>query len=185
MGGHIGDMVSQHWNTPARIVEAVAQAFGGQIDLDPCDNAFSMTFPRVSYKLPGNNGLEKSWVIAPDGSPIRNVFCNPPYGRDTESGTSIADWVERAATYTEAVHSPEVILLIPSSTETGFWHEYIWNVADAICFLKGRLAFPLEGKKKASATKGSAVIYYGEHVQRFVDAFNGLGHTVRQDDDQI
>jgi len=185
MSGHIGDMVSQHWNTPSHIVEAVVETFGGQIDLDPCDNDFSMTFPRVSYKLPGNNGLEKSWIIAPDGSPIRNVFCNPPYGRDKKTGTSIADWVKRAVYYTTAVGSPEVILLIPSSTETGFWHEYIWYTADAICFIKGRLAFPLEGRKKASATKGSAVIYYGEHVDNFADVFDAFGHIVRQDDDSI
>jgi phage N-6-adenine-methyltransferase len=176
MSGHIGDMVSQHWNTPANILAAVAATFGGQIDLDPCDNEYSLTNARISYKLPGNDGLHRSWKVALDGTEIRNVFCNPPYGRDPERKTSIADWVERAYGYGCDDDGPEVILLIPSSTETGFWHEYIWPHADAICFIKGRIAFPLAGEKKAAATKGTAIIYYGKSRKKFVDAFSHLGY---------
>ena len=38
MGGHIKDMVSQHWNTPDWILNGVWRTFDGTIDLDPCDN---------------------------------------------------------------------------------------------------------------------------------------------------
>jgi hypothetical protein len=176
MSGHIGDMVSQHWNTPTDIIEKVTECFGGQIDLDPCDNDHSITNARISFKLPGNNGLERSWKLAPNGTEIRNVFCNPPYGRDNERKTSIEDWVERAYGYGTQDDGPEIIMLIPSSTETNFWHSYIWPYADAICFVKNRIAFPLEGKKKASATKGSAIIYYGKNRLKFVDAFDGVGY---------
>lgn len=199
MAGHIGDMVSQHWNTPPYILEAVRNVIGGQIDLDPCDNEWSETKARVSYMLPAHNGLKDSWLVAPDGSQITSVFCNPPYGRalyDPSTHliitpaeykamskedkkriekTSIADWIQRAYAYGGETQMKHVFLLIPSSTETGFWFDYIWDKYDAICFLKGRVAHPLEGKKVAASTKGSVVVYYGWDSRTFHTVFEDLG----------
>lgn len=201
MAGHIGDMVSQHWNTPEELLVPVRQTLGA-IDLDPCDNEFSKTEARVSYKLPEHNGLTDSWLIAPDGSEINKVFCNPPYGTcylmegrnpitrkeykalDKEAKqkvkvTKLEDWFKRACDYTFSHDEYEIIMLVPSSTETSFWFKYVWGVADAICFLKGRVAHPLEGEKVAASTKGSAMIYYGPFEGTFRDAFENYGKAIK------
>ena len=33
---------SQSWGTPHKYVEAVKKVFGGQIDLDPCSNEYTV-----------------------------------------------------------------------------------------------------------------------------------------------
>lgn len=178
MSGHIKDMVSQHWNTPASIVDAVRDVFGGQIDLDPCDNEFSITKPLVSFQLPLNDGLKNDWNNVRDflGRPI-SVFCNPPFGR-SDDGTSVADWV-RKCIHTEYDNIKETILLLPASTETTFWHNYIWPTADAICFIKGRVSFQLAGKGSGASTKGTAIIYWGLDCEPFIDRFSELGRAIR------
>ena len=175
MAGHIGDMVSQHWTTPAYLVEAVQNAVG-QIGLDPCYNKDAITDPMFQYSLPGFDGLKESWVQA-GGSPIPNVFCNPPYGRDKERGTSIADWVRKAHDV-NARAGQTVVLLIPAATEASFWFKYIWRSPATICFLKGRVAFNLGGTKTGSSTRGSAVVYYGPKPDVFRKVFSELGAVV-------
>ena len=85
----------------------------------------------------------------------RCVFCNPPYGR------AIQDWVRKA--YEES-HKPGTIIamLIPSRTDTQYWHDYILNgKADEVRFIKGRLKFTDEdGNAKESAPFPSALIVW-------------------------
>jgi hypothetical protein len=180
MGGHIKDMVSQHWNTPEFIVQAVKETFGGQIDLDPCDNEFSITKPKVSYRLPQHDGLKEPWYSPWHyGVSLENVYCNPPFGRSAD-GTSIADWVKKAVEAYKA--GANVILLIPASTETTFWHEYVWEHYDRICFLRGRVSFSLGGKTSGASTKGTAIVLFSEDeeiIARFDTSFESLGHVVR------
>jgi phage N-6-adenine-methyltransferase len=179
MSGHIKDMLSQHWNTPASIVDAVRDVFGGQIDLDPCDNEFSITKPLVSFQLPVNDGLKNDWAEVSYFLNRRiNVYCNPPFGRSND-GTSVADWVKKCA---ETMNSPIInstVLLLPASTETTFWHEHIWPTADAICFIKGRVSFQLAGKGSGASTKGTAIIYWGTNVEVFIERFSELGRAIR------
>jgi hypothetical protein len=185
MSGTIADMKSQHWNTPAKIVWAVRDVFGSDIDLDPCDNEYSITKPRVSFQLPVNDGLKNDWCHVADFLKTRiNVYCNPPFGR-SDDGTSIADWVKKCRTEFYATKSKinSIILLVPASTETVFWHEHIWPTADAVAFLKGRVAFPLEGKKTGFSPKGTAIVYWGadgfDSLERFVEVFSEMGRVVR------
>ncbi len=181
MSGTIADMKSQHWNTPDNILELTRTVFGGTIDLDPCDNEFSTTCPLVSWKLPEHDGLATPWpdVAQTLGRRI-NIFCNPPFGRSPD-GTSIADWVKAAYTAgTDTERVANLILLIPASTETVFWHEFIWGMADAICFVKGRVRFPLEGKKGGFSPKGTALVYWGDSPALFEEVFFDLGRVVRQ-----
>lgn len=172
MSGAIIDMVSQHWNTPEYILERVRAVFGnrgaydGQVDLDPCSNEHSTVGARVSFALP-IDGLAQSW----EG--YESMFINPPYGRDRERGTSIEDWVKKASE-----SNTPCIMLIPASTETTFWFDYIWPTYDAICFLRGRVKFLLNGEPKAASTKGSALIYWGPDKQRFKDFFEDIGHVI-------
>ena len=69
------------------------------------------------------------------------VFVNPPYGRE------IGKWVEKS--YNEAKKGAKVVMLIPSRTDTKWFHDFIYNKAE-IRFLKGRIRF-LQNKKELNA----------------------------------
>ncbi|MRV00299.1 phage N-6-adenine-methyltransferase, partial [Staphylococcus aureus] len=77
------------------------------------------------------------------------VFMNPPYGR------SIKRWVKKA--YEESLKGATVVRLIPARTDTTYWHDYIFNKADDIRFLLGRLQF---GDSKKSAPLSSEINVY-------------------------
>ena len=74
---------------------------------------------------------------------------NPPYGR------AIGKWVEKA--YRESLNGAVVVCLIPSRTDTRYWHNYIFPYAADIKFLKGRLKF---GDGKNPAPFPSAIIIF-------------------------
>ncbi|MFA6922574.1 MAG: hypothetical protein WC216_12090, partial [Gallionella sp.] len=59
--GRTLNTVSQEWGTPEKYVQAVREFFGGQIDLDPCSNKYSIVQAKVEYKLPIHDGLKVSW----------------------------------------------------------------------------------------------------------------------------
>lgn len=92
--------------------------------------------------LGGEGGLDRPWGT--------RVYCNPPYGRE------ITKWLERA--YQESVRGKIVVCLIPSRTDTRWWHDYVMK-AKEIRFIKGRLKF---GEAKNSAPFPSAVVIFGE-----------------------
>ena len=173
MAGHIGDTVSQHWNTPPRILKLIYEMWPF-VDLDPCSNEHSIVKSRSRIQLPGD-GLKVNWTK------YETVFCNPPYGRDKKRGTSIEDWIYKA--YLSSNNSflrTEIILLIPAATETDFWDEYVWHGAsDAICFIKGRVNFMLNGKTTPGfSSRGSALVYHGIHTERFKGIFKKLGAVI-------
>jgi len=94
--------------------------------------------------LHGDGGLDREW-----GS---KTFCNPPYGR------AITHWLFKA--YTESSKGKLVVCLIPSRTDTQWWHSYVMN-AQEIRFLKGRLKC---GGSKNSAPFPSAVVVFGSKL---------------------
>src|SRR5258708_30170071 len=63
--------------------------------------------------LGGTGGLTGTW-----GS---RTFCNPPY-------SEIKLWVKKA--YEESISGKLVVLLIPSRTDTLWWHEYIMKATE-------------------------------------------------------
>ena len=71
-----------------------------------------------------DDGLNAKW--------FGTVFCNPPYGR------SLPRWIEKCAM--EAERGVIVVALIPSRTDTRYWHHHIAGRAD-IWMLRGRLRF--------------------------------------------
>lgn len=89
----------------------------------------------------GEGGLDRDW-----GS---RVFCNPPYSK-------IKDWMVKA--YEEWQKGKIIVLLIPSRTDTRWWHDYVMKATE-IRFIKGRLKF---GGAKNSAPFPSALVIYGQ-----------------------
>ena len=81
------------------------------------------------------------------------VFCNPPY-------STIAQWVRKC--YLEGTKkNTTVVLLIPSRTDTKYFHNYIYQRSE-IRFLKGRLHF---NDSKYSAPFPSMVVIFRGYTE--------------------
>jgi len=98
------------WKTPKALYQSLDAEFG--FDFDPCPIK-----PKV-------NGLDSDW---------RNVnFVNPPYGKE------ITKWIQKG--YGESLKGKTVVFLLPSRTDTRWWHDYVMK-AHEIRFIRGRLKF--------------------------------------------
>ena len=109
------------WATPQSFFDELDKEF--HFTLDPCathDNAKCSL-----YYTADDDGLTKDW--AP-----HTVFMNPPYGRQ------IKHWIAKA--HQEWKKGATVVCLIPSRTDTSYWHDYITEATD-IRFIRGRLKF--------------------------------------------
>ena len=74
-------------------------------------------------------------------------FVNPPYNK-------ISEWVKKS--FEEWKKGKTVVLLIPSRTDTRWWHDYIMKATE-IRFIKGRLKF---NDNKGSAPFPSAIVVF-------------------------
>ena len=130
---------SNEWATPQEFFERLNNEFN--FNLDPCSDGRNHKCSK--YFTEKENGLLQDW----GGT---TVFMNQPYGRE------IKDWVAKA--YRES-QKPKttVVALIPARTDTQYWHDYIFNKAAEIRFIKGRLKF---GDGKNSAPFPSAVVVW-------------------------
>lgn len=125
------------WSTPQDLFDRLDGEY--KFCLDVCataENAKCETFFTEE-----KDGLAQSWQCA--GS----VWMNPPYGRE------IKKWMKKA--YDEALAGATVVCLVPSRTDTVWWHEYAMK--GQIEFLKGRLKF---GGHKNSAPFPSAIVVF-------------------------
>lgn len=122
--------LSPHWTTPKWLYQELDKEF--HFDFDPCPIHSNQDY------------LSKSWG--------KCNFINPPYGKE------IKIWIARA--YQEAKEFGAIcVLLIPSRTDTKWWHDYIMK-ADEIRFIKGRLKF---GNSKNSAPFPSCIVIFNPH----------------------
>jgi phage N-6-adenine-methyltransferase len=91
-----------------------------------------------------DDGLAQDW-----GREV--AWCNPPYGRH---GGGIAAWMAKAASASRA--GATVVCLVPSRTDTAWWHESVMKAAE-VRLVRGRLAF---GDAKTNAPFASAIIVF-------------------------
>ena len=164
--------ISQNWCTPPKYVRAVREVFDDYIALDPCSNDHSIVHAETEYRLPENDGLRRSWNFP-------TIYINPPYGADRERGTTIKDWLRRCAIAHEE-HASQVLALVPVATNTRHWKDYVFGVADAVCFLYDtRLRFLVDGKDEGKgAPMSCAMIYWGSLFSRFEEIFLPHGAVV-------
>ncbi len=162
---------SRDWGTPEKYVAAVRRVFGGEIDLDPCSNRFSIVHAKVEYQLPDHDGLRAPWDFT-------RIYVNPPYGSDKGRGTRISHWLARCAEAHK--NGSEVIALVPVATNTGHWKKYVWGAATAVAFLHDtRLKFLVDGDpNNKGAPMSCAMIYWGNKLTRFEQAFAEHGAVV-------
>lgn len=129
---------TNEWSTPQDFFDELDKEFN--FTLDPCST--SENAKCAKYFTVEDDGLKQDW-----SNDV--VFMNPPYGRE------IKHWIKKA--YEESLNGATVVCLIPSRTDTIYWHDYIFGKADDIRFVRGRLKF---GGSKNSAPFPSAVIIY-------------------------
>jgi hypothetical protein len=114
------------WKTPRALYQALDAEF--HFDHDPCPAK-----PKI-------DGLKSDWG---------NInFVNPPYG------TEIGKWIQKG--YQENLKGKTVVFLIPSRTDTRWFHDYIMK-ANEIRFIRGRLKFD---DQKNPAPFPSAIVVF-------------------------
>ena len=133
----------EKWQTPDDVFNKLNGEFN--FTLDPCCQHDSAKCGK--YYTPVENGLLQSW----EGE---TVFVNPPYGR------SLKTWVRKC--HNEATKDNTiVVMLIPSRTDTSYFHDYIYNKSE-VRFLRGRIKFvnPVTKKQKDSAPFPSMIVIF-------------------------
>lgn len=140
MGSHeqtIG--VNQEWLTPPDIIKSL-----GTFDLDPCAPVTRPWDTAIYHYTIEDDGLSKQW--------FDRVWLNPPYDRRV-----IELWMKRMAEHGNG------ITLIFARTETKAFQTYVFERADSVLFLEGRLRFyDVDGKAgKFTCGAPSALIAYG------------------------
>ena len=130
-------MISDEWLTPPEILKAL-----GEFDLDPCA-------PVIRPWNMAKNHYTDLGLMRPG---FGRVWCNPPYGLISK------EWLKKLADHGNG------IALIFARTETEMFFSQVWERADALLFIRGRLSFYYVDGTKAKWTGGapSVLIAYGK-----------------------
>jgi DNA N-6-adenine-methyltransferase (Dam) len=127
----------EDWLTPPYILRAL-----GQFDLDPCAPEPRPWDMAAAHFTIHQNGLNQPWH--------GRVWLNPPYGNETDK------WMRRLAEHGDG------IALIFARTETATFHPWVWDYAEAMLFLKGRIRFyTREGREGGASGAPSVLVAYG------------------------
>lgn len=151
----------RHLRTPPEFLERVRQL--GDIGLDPCAAPRNVVRARVEWhgpRYPDEDGLARSWA----GHGL--VYCFPP-------SSNIEIWARKLAS--EASAGVEIVALLPSRTDTRWFHHNVLLKANATCLWRGRLRAVGESER---TVRPRGVYYFGERVHAFREAFASAGTLV-------
>lgn len=121
--------LNPNWQTPDALYEELDKEFN--FTFDPCPPSHTVDCLQIEW---GDSN-----------------FVNPPYGR------GMYKFIEKG--YNESVKGKTVVFLIPSRTDTKWWHDFCMK-ADEIRFVKGRLRF--KGAKHNAPFPSAIVIFKGD-----------------------
>ena len=123
------------WATPQHFFDSYNERYNFTTDVcaDSTNNKCEKYFTKEM------DGLQQKWEGV--------CWMNPPYGKE------IKKWMKKA--YESSLEGATVVCLVPSRTDTRWWHEYAMK--GKIEFIKGRLKF---GGSKNSAPFPSAVVIF-------------------------
>ena len=125
------------WETPAALFNVLNLKY--RFTLDPCATADNAKCAR--YFTREDDGLAQTWAG-------ERVFVNPPYGR------AIGEWARKCC---EESRHAIVVGLFPARTETAWFHDHIYHVAD-VEFLRGRVKFERGGRPLRDAPFPSMIV---------------------------
>lgn len=161
IGGHQSPRMGKDgWLTPPWLLDAVGRQ-GRGFDLDPC----------VPINRPWDIA-KKHLTIVEDGyaspwAPDDFVWLNPPYGQHTWG------WLDKLAG-----HPAGGLALVFARTETTGFVRSIWQAADGIFFLEGRLTFFHADGSPGQGNGGapSCIAAYGPEALRRLRDGAAKGH---------
>ncbi len=108
------------WRTPLNIFKQLHDEF--DFELDACADPNWLLCP-INIT---NDSLNQRW--------FGRVWCNPPYG------TQIRGWIEKAYQESQQDYNELIVLLVPNSTGSRWFHDWVYNKAE-VRFWKGRIRF--------------------------------------------
>lgn len=121
----------EDWETPQLLFDELNDNYNFNWDLASSDANAKC----VNHFTVGDDSLSQDWSVL-EG----NLWLNPPYGR------GLKHWVKKA--YESSLNREgALVMLIPSRTDTSYWHDYIFDKAQ-IKFIRGRLKFENGGGGK-------------------------------------
>lgn len=153
---------NNEWYTPARHIE-LARAVMGGIDTDPASSEVAnRTVQAAQFFSADDDGRSKTWS--------GRVWMNPPYAQPLMS-----DFAEAVASKFEAGEIDQACVLVNNATETQ-WFQRMLSTASAVCFPKSRIKFlDPDGNPSGAPLQGQAIVYMGESIEAFVEAFSQEG----------
>jgi site-specific DNA-methyltransferase (adenine-specific) len=153
---------SDCWQTPPDLLERVRRI--GPIGHDPCSSDANPV-GACCWTAPPGDGLATNWRSTCGATEL--TYVNPPYSQ-------AAAWAAKVAE--EAALGCEIVTLCAARPDTRWFARLVWDTAQAVCFIKGRLRFV---GAPAPAPFPSAVTYHGPRPWRFEEAFADAGKVIR------
>jgi len=157
---HYNEGDKDEWFTPPHIIEPL-QPF----DLDVCSNKLRRFVTADKYfTFPEQDGLKEKW--------FGHVWMNPPYKRGI-----IELWMELMANHNDG------IALIFARTDTQWFQKFVFQRANSIYFIKGRLKFYetiisekciVTQQAKNCAMAPSVLVGYGNMALKKLKKYNAV-----------
>ncbi len=145
-----------NWQTPPDLFLELDQEFN--FTLDAAADASNHFCDR--WLGPGSDISEDALTWKGEDE---TIFCNPPY-------SNIAEFVKWADSLSLNTLTTKVVMLIPSRTDTKYWHAHIWDREKhqphpnvQVRFIKGRVKFidPFNPEGRNSAPFPSVIVVFG------------------------
>lgn len=147
--------------TPKEYIDAAREVLG-TIDLDPASSELANeTVQATKFYTAQDDGLAHEWH--------GNIWLNPPYAKDL-----LPKFAEKFA----ASNFNQAIVLVHNATETRWFLNFI-SKASAVVFPTGRVDCKTPGENRNTPLQGSAIIYSGDNVNKFLDVFSKFGWRAR------
>jgi ParB family chromosome partitioning protein len=159
---HVGQNSGENeWYTPAQFLDAARKAMGS-IACDPASSAVAnKTVKAETFFTKEQDGLKHKWT--------GKVWLNPPYAQPL-----VAEFSAAVCEKLESKEIKQAIVLVNNATETA-WFQQMLSVAEAVCFVKGRVKFLDPQGNPGAPLQGQAVLCLGGDAFRFRKAFADFG----------
>ena len=124
------------WGTPQQFFDNMNKRFG-PFTLDAA--ASDLNHKCEHYYTKQDDALRLNWqecwstLKGESGQGV--VWCNPPYGH------GVGKWVQKAVEEVEAGHVKRVVMLLRSTTDVKWFHDWAWPYCSEMVFVKGRMCF--------------------------------------------
>lgn len=147
MAGAIIDVTSDEWGTPVEFFKLMENLFG-KFDLDAAaDDNWNLCEKYLTKKQDALNP-NTTW----DGI---NIWLNPPYGK----------WIPKflLRVLEEALKDKTIICLLPSKTDTIWFHKIVAIFASELIFIEGRLNFRRKDDGKSQGFVSSIIVKFDKN----------------------